>query len=47
MCNVLEKMIDQVKNGFLWLNVFLPADLTILAGHLGIAIQTVLFFSFF
>ena len=47
MCNVLEKMIDQVKNRFLWLNVFLTADVAILANYLGIAIQTVLFFSFF
>jgi len=46
MGDVLEEMAHQVPGRFLRMNIFLAADMAILALQLGIAIQAILFLPF-
>jgi hypothetical protein len=47
MGDIMKKVTDQTPNRFLWLDVFLPADMAKSALDLSITIQTVLFGPFF
>jgi hypothetical protein len=47
MGNVLEEMIDKVPYRFFGLNILLPADMAILALYHRIAVEAILFYSFF
>jgi hypothetical protein len=40
-------MGDQAPHGLVGFNIFLPANMTVAAVHLGTAIQAILLFSFF
>lgn len=47
MKDIKNKMRKQVPEGFLWLNVFLPAFMAIPSHQLCMAVQAIFFFSFF
>ncbi len=47
MCYVIRKMCDQVPEGLLRFNIFLPADMAIPAVNMRITVKAKLFFSFF
>ena len=46
MGDIVKEMLDEVPDGFLWLQVLLPAIVAIMADHFCLAVEAILFFSF-